>query len=218
MTLNKLLKITGLWLVLAALLAGGLLYPVETEGATPDQRLSFNPILTMAGMLETGALGLPGEQVTWLITVSNPGDFSGNNLVISTVLRPELRLENVIIERGSAAASAQNVTVMIPQIAAGETLQVQLVTIVVQGPTGGILFNEASLSVQGPQGTVTRSAAAQIPVVAGLPATGYPPAEDLPGDGEPSVIVVALVALAVVLVTAAFVWWRGRRWWRSAVA
>jgi hypothetical protein len=48
-------------------------------------------------------------------------------------------------------------------------------------------------------------------VPTGLPATGYPPADDLPGQGEPSVLAVGVAALLAVVAAAGVVWHRGRR-------
>ena len=79
------------------------------------------------------------------------------------------------------------------------------------GPANGVLVNQVIVAGAGPRGSFTQSAVGEVFVPTGLPATGYPPADDLPGQGEPSVLAVGAVALLVVLAAAAFVWYRGHR-------
>lgn len=176
------------------------------------QQPGFDPIANLAGVLPPGTLGLPGEQITWIVSVTNAGTVAGTSLVVTDTLRDELRIEHVRIIQGEAAVSQQTVTYTLPVLNPGQTIQIEILTTVLRSPANGALINQAFLNAQGPDGPVTTGAAAQVFVPTGLPATGYPPVEKLPGDGEPSVLAVGLVAFGVVALTAFFVWLRGRRW------
>jgi uncharacterized repeat protein (TIGR01451 family) len=172
---------------------------------------SFNPAIDLAGVLAPGALGLPGEQVTWVITVNNPGPTAGSNLVITDTLRDELSIERAEADRGDIAISDQTVVFTVPVLDPGESVQMRVLTTIMSSPANGILLNQVLLAASGPGGAVARNATAQLFVPDGLPATGYPPADDLPGQGEPSVLVIGLAGFSMVVLTALFVWYRGRR-------
>jgi uncharacterized repeat protein (TIGR01451 family) len=169
----------------------------------------FDPAITKTVELAPGALGLPGEQVIWTITVTNVGTAPGYDIVITDTIRSELRIDSVEVDRGSFAISEQLIVFTIPVLNPGESATMRITTTVLRGPADGLLTNEALLTGDGPNGTIMRSAKAEISVPTGLPATGYPPEEDLPGEDGPSVWLVGLVAFAVVALTALFVWRRG---------
>ena len=176
-------------------------------------RSTFDPAISLAGALAPGSLGLPGEQITWTISVTNPGPAAGTDLVITDTLRDELRVDRVIADRGQVVVSSQVVVLTIPVLNPGETALMQIQTTVLRGPANGVLVNQVVLAAPGSAGAITRSAAAEVFVPTGLPATGYPPSDDLPGEGEPSAVQVGLIAFGVVALTAVFVWRRGRRRW-----
>ncbi len=205
---SKLLLVWVYLLTILIVIAWPGSHPVEA--AQPAQ---FDPIVSLAGVLAPGALGLPGEQVTWVVTISNAGAAAGTDLVITDVFSDVLRIDRVQTLQGQAAVSEQTVVYSLPVLNPGETAQVSVVTTVLRSPANAVLVNQAVLEASGPQGPVSKNAAAQIFVATGLPATGYPPGEDLPGDGEPSAGVFALVAFSLVGLTALFVWYRGRRQW-----
>ena len=168
---------------------------------------SFDPAIHKIGLLAPGALGLPGEQITWMITVTNAGTAPGTNVVITDVLRDELRIDAVVIGRGVFSTQGQAVIFTIPVLNPAETVEMRITTTVLHGLDSSILINEATLVANGPDGPALQNATAQIALPTTLPATGY--AGDLPGEGEPSVVVVGVVSLAMVLFTTWFVWWRG---------
>jgi len=180
-------------------------------GGEADRLSAFDPALDLAGILAPGALGLPGEQVTWVITVSNPGPVAGSNLVITDTFQDELRIERAEADRGEVAISNQTVVFTVPVLNPGDTVQMRVVTTILRSPASGVLLNQALLAANGPGGAVARNATARLFVPDGLPATGYPPADDLPGQGEPSALTIALAAFGLVALTALFVWYRGRR-------
>jgi hypothetical protein len=67
------------------------------------------------------------------------------------------------------------------------------------------------LTANGPDAEVVRQASGEVFVPTQLPATGYARGEELPGEGEPSALEIGLLMLSIVVVGAAFVWYRGRR-------
>ncbi len=184
---------------------------VEAPDAGITSRVSgFDPSIDLVGWLPPGSLGLPGEPVTWVITVTNASASSGVDVLVTDVLRDELLIDTVVTARGNAAISGQTVMVSIPVIAPGESVEMRINTTVLRGPASGVLVNQALLAATGPGGAIAKSAVAEVFVPTGLPATGYAPI-DLPGEGEPSVAVVGLAAFGTVALTALFVWYRGRR-------
>lgn len=172
----------------------------------------FDPNIALTAQLPSGSLGLPGESITWYITVSNDSRVSGTNVVVSDTLQPELRVDRAHTESGDFAISDQMVVFTIPILEPGQTVQMQIHTTVVRSPANGIVVNQALLAAHSSNGPVTRKTTAEIFLPTTLPATGYPPGgEDLPGDGEPSAFQIGLAAFAVVLGAALVVWYRGRQ-------
>lgn len=131
----------------------------------------FDPGLSKIGLLPAGGIGLPGEQVTWVTTVSNDGGAAGNNIVLVDVLRPELRIDSATTDRGTVNINGQTVTVVIPTLAPGERVEFRIVTTILSSPVSGILENTVSIAGSGV------SASANVPVVrvTSLPATGQTP-------------------------------------------
>ncbi len=171
----------------------------------------FQAELAIAGELAGGALGLPGESITWVITLTNKGISPGTDLLVTNTLRDELRIDDAATDYGAVAVSGQTVIFTVPELQPGQTVAMRVETTLLRGPANGLLVNQVLLAGNGPAGPFTQSASADLFVPTGLPATGYPPADDLPGRGEPSVLAVGVGALLAVMAAAGFVWYRGRR-------
>ncbi len=186
-------------------LAGAPSFVLRVRGA------DFQGTLTVAAELSEGALGLPGEAVTWVITLTNTGASAGTDLLVTNTLRDELRLDSADAEYGEVVISDRAAVFSMPELRPGQTVAMRVHTTVLRGPANGVLVNQVILAGTGPAGPFTQSAVGEVFVPTGLPATGYPPADDLPGQGEPSVLAVGAAALLVVMLAAAFVWYRGRR-------
>jgi uncharacterized repeat protein (TIGR01451 family) len=195
--MQKLLLIGALLMVLM----GG-----SVAHAAPPCRNSFNPTLHVVGVLAPGALGLPGEQITWIVTVTNEGAAPGSDLVVTDTIRSELRLDSAETDHGSFTIEAQRVIFTIPVLNPGESAQMRITTTVLQGPADGPLTNTAQLLAGG--GAISIRAVAELPVPTALPATGYAPIH-LPGENDPSIFEVGLLAFAIVAGTAWLVWRRG---------
>lgn len=182
---------------------------VSRPGVQPVRAGDFRASLTVEGVLAPGALGLPGEQITWIITLANVGTAPGTDIILTDHVHDQLRIDSVEVDRGEFAISEQVVVFNTPSIAPGEQIQMRVNTTVLGTPPGGSLGNRVQLEASGPGGAIEDSALGQVFVPTGLPATGYPLAQTVPGAGGPSVLVVALVGVAAVVVAAGYVWWRG---------
>jgi hypothetical protein len=173
--------------------------------------LSFD--FKVTGDLMPGVLGLPGEPVAWVITLTNIGQVAGQDVVVTGTMHDALQIDSMTTTHGTASVSEHVVVFSIPVLNPGETAKMVIQTTVLRSPPDGRLLNNALLAATGPDGAIAQRVSAEISVPTGLPATGYapPPGEDLPGEGEPSAVVFGLFALGVVGLAAAFVWYRGRR-------
>lgn len=201
------LWIVAIGLLLASVLTGSAAAsPVDHERTTLGA--VFDPALSLVGEFAPGSVGVPGEQVIWTITVVNTGDAVGTDILVTDTLNANLRIDQVTMDLGTSSVNGQTVVFSIPTLNPGETAQMRLTTTVLNGPNDGILVNQVVLTGQGPAGTVTDRAITQVSMPTRLPSTGYPPPEELPGEGEPSVYMVGLAALLSVLVTAYIVWRR----------
>ncbi|NDJ77472.1 MAG: DUF11 domain-containing protein [Chloroflexi bacterium] len=132
-----------------------------------------DPGLSKTGVLGPGQLGLPGEQVTWTITATNPTGATLTNVVITDTFTPALSIDSVTTSAGSATINGQTVTVTIPALGAGQAATIQVVT-TVEG-SGGEFANTATLTADG---GYSRTATATVNTISSLPATGYPPDEE----------------------------------------
>ena len=186
-----------------------MVLPSHADAALPHQN-SFDPAISVVGELAPNAMGLPGEWITWVITVVNSGGAPGRDIVVSDVLRNELRIDSVEANLGAFTISDQSVEFTIAVLNPGEAVEMRINTTVLRGPSDGVLINQVLLSGTGPNGVVTDNAVAEVPVPTTLPATGYPPEQDLPGYGEPSALVVGFVSFAMVVLAALMIWWRGK--------
>jgi uncharacterized repeat protein (TIGR01451 family) len=206
-------QILTLWIVAICLLVvGGSLARSAAASPVDHERVAiqavFDPALSLVGEFAPGSVGVPGEQVVWTITVVNTGDAAGTDILITDTLNANMRIDQVEMDLGTYSANGQTVVFDIPALNPCDTAQMRLTTTVLSGPGDGLLVNQVVLTGQGPGGTVTDRAITQLSMPTRLPSTGYPPPEDLPGEGEPSVFMVGLVALASVLATAYMVWRR----------
>ena len=197
------------FIIYAVLVRPGAVHAQPAELLASDS--AFDPTIALTARLPSGSLGLPGEPITWLITVSNGGAASGTNVVISDTLQPELRVDQAHTQVGEFAISDQMVVFTIPVLEPGQTVQMQINTTVVRSPANGVMVNQAVLAASSLEGPVARKTTAEIFLPTTLPDTGYPPnGGDLPGNGEPSALQIGLAAFAVVMVAALAVWYRGR--------
>ncbi len=137
----------------------------------------FDPALSKVGVLQPGDIGLPGEQITWTITLTNNGTATATDVPVVDTLPDALRVDSATTSKGTVTIVGQTVTFLIDSIAPGETVQMQIVTTVLTSPLDGLFVNEAIIAVPDGAGGTTILARAQATVagVSVLPSTGYPP-------------------------------------------
>ncbi len=137
----------------------------------------FDPALSKIGVLQPGGIGLPGEQITWTLVLTNDGTATATNIPVVDTLPDALRIDSATTSKGTVTISGQTVTFLIDSIAPGETVQMQIVTTVLTSPLDGVFVNEAIIAVpDGAGGTVILDRAqATVSGVSVLPSTGYPP-------------------------------------------
>lgn len=134
------------------------------DGQSPDISI-FDPAISKIGLLLPGDLGLSGERLEWVTTVSNRGNASGYNIVITDILRPELQINSVSVPNGSYVINGQTVTVTYPEIPAGAVYTFSIFTTVLNSNVE--IDNTVCLTGGG----------------ANICATGYP-TSNLPATGE----------------------------------
>lgn len=132
----------------------------------------FDPAISKIGELAPGQLGLIGEQIVWTITVSNPSSVAGTNIVIADHLSSSLTIDAITTTIGTASVNGQTVTISIPVLNAGDSVEIRITTTVISGPNEGIIENTVTLNADG---DILRTATARVNVVIGLPDTGYRP-------------------------------------------
>ncbi len=140
-----------------------------TSGTDAPQIDIFDPAISKIGFLRPGELGVTGETLEWVITVSNTGTVAGNNVVITDTLRPELRVDAVTTTQGTAIISGQTVTVSVGTLAVGEQAQITINTTVLDGIE--IIPNTACVNADN---ATDETCVTALPVSA-LPATGETP-------------------------------------------
>jgi hypothetical protein len=94
----------------------------------------FDPAISKIGFLLPGNLGLQNEQIEWLFTVTNIGNATGFNILVTDVLRPELRIDQLKVDAPLiGTVSGQTITIQIPSLAPGQSVIFSLVTTVISG-------------------------------------------------------------------------------------
>jgi uncharacterized repeat protein (TIGR01451 family) len=156
----------------------------------------FDPALSKVGVLSAGGIGLPGEQITWTLSLTNNGTATAYNVPLSDTIRSEMRVDSADISKGSVAINGQTVSFTIPSIAPGETVTAHIYTTVLSSPLDGLFTNEAILKVGD---TILASAQASVSGVGVLPSTGYPPKEATGPNPWLLASIAAVLALVLTL-------------------
>jgi uncharacterized repeat protein (TIGR01451 family) len=131
-----------------------------------------DPSLSKIGVLQPGGLGVPGEQITWTITLRAPSNTALTNVTVTDTFPPELRVDGVTTTTGTATINGQTVTVTIPYLNAGASVEIRVTTTILSYPDAPYIENTAVATADG---GVNLTATARVPVVQSLPNTGYPP-------------------------------------------
>src|SRR5690554_263036 len=74
--------------------------PLILPDVAPPRNNTFRSSLTIDGLLPPGTLGLPGEQITWIITLRNVGTAPGTDITLTDQVHEQLRIDRVEVSRG----------------------------------------------------------------------------------------------------------------------
>ena len=167
----------------------------EQPGVIPMPDITyFDPAISKVGILQEGGLGLPGEKLTWMVTITNIGTAAGFDVVIVDEIQSELRVDGADIDRGTASVNSQAVTFIIPTLNPGESIQARIYTTILESPLDGMFDNTVVLQNYG------KSASAAVPALTQLPSTGYSPMDEPQHSTNTAMkISVALAALGTVV-------------------
>ncbi|MFN8375378.1 MAG: hypothetical protein U0694_21180 [Anaerolineae bacterium] len=142
--------------------------PTPVAAAATPQIAVFDPAISKLGFLVSGQIGITGEQLEWVITVSNPSAATGNNVVVSDTLNAALRVDHVTTTQGTSSVNGQTVIVNIGSLPPGQTVLISIFTTVLNGSA---VNNTACVTANNLTGS---ECARAIPVTV-LPTTGETP-------------------------------------------
>jgi|GEM_PF-6633689 len=125
----------------------------------------FEPVINMLGFASSTRVG---NEIEWVITFSNTGDSAGQNIVLSNTVGNGLQVESVQFSTGTTSRNGRTVTVSIPSLEAGETIQFSIITSILDDSD---LSNTACVTASNLSG---ERCVRGLPVQA-LPATGELP-------------------------------------------
>jgi uncharacterized repeat protein (TIGR01451 family) len=144
--------------------------PPATDTPNPEPQIGvFDPAISKLGILHPGQVGVTGEQLEWITTVSNVGTVAGNNVVVTDTLVAALQIDSVDAPGATVNISGQTVTVTYATINPGEVFQFSIWTTVLNGAT---VINTAC--VDDPTQPTGQECVTALPVQA-LPSTGEVP-------------------------------------------
>ncbi len=125
----------------------------------------FDPVINMLGFTSSSDVG---DQIEWIVTISNTGDSAGQNIVLSDTVGNGLQVENVQINTGTMSINGRTVTVSIPMLEPDETIQFSIFTTILDDSD---VSNTACVTASNLSG---ENCVRGLPVQA-LPATGETP-------------------------------------------
>lgn len=128
----------------------------------------FDPAISKIGFLLPGQVGVTGEQLEWIVTVSNTGNVVGTNVIVSDTLVDALQIDSVDAPNGNITISGQTVTVIYPTLNIGETVQFSIFTTVLDGVA---VENTACVNAdnQGAEECATGTAVGELPQTGEVP-------------------------------------------------
>jgi uncharacterized repeat protein (TIGR01451 family) len=105
----------------------------EEEVDTQSQLILFDPSVSKIGVLQKGDVGLTGEEIEWIIGISNIGTVPGNNISITDNIDNRLAINRVEAPNAEVVIDGQLVTVTYTTINPGETILFSIFTTTIYG-------------------------------------------------------------------------------------
>jgi uncharacterized repeat protein (TIGR01451 family) len=115
--------------------------PPRTDGGSGSTSVSasstsvFDPAISKLGFLLPGQVGVTGERLEWVVTVSNTSNIVGQNVVITDALDTRLHIDSVNAPGAVVDISGQNVSVTYATLGVGQSVQFSIFTTVLEGAT-----------------------------------------------------------------------------------
>jgi uncharacterized repeat protein (TIGR01451 family) len=136
------------------------------------------------------AFALPGEDVIWTVTISNPNSTALTGVQIEDVIPAELTILSATSSGGITSISGQTVTVSIPVLAPGASVQATIETRIRESIAPPYIIENVAV-IQPPY---TGSSSARVLSAQTLPETGEAPAWRMP-------LLVMVISALLLLVT-----------------
>lgn len=105
---------------------------IAAENVSPAIGI-FDPAISKIGFLVPGQVGVTGEQLEWIVTVTNNGTATGTNIQITDIVDSRLSVNSIDTPVGQAVVAGQTVVVTLPTLAPGQTVQFSIFTTVLRG-------------------------------------------------------------------------------------
>ena len=108
-------------------------------------------------------IAIPGQIITWTITVSNPNENTLNDVVVSDVIMDDLTIVEASSSAGTVVIDGQTVTVTLATLQPGQTVTITIRTRVSDAPSVTVIDNEVG------------TAEVRLTLITVLPNTGETP-------------------------------------------
>jgi uncharacterized repeat protein (TIGR01451 family) len=129
--------------------------------------------ISISGALNGNVAGFVGDQITWVVTVSNFGSTVAQGIVITEELDPQLQVDSIQLVGGTATVNGHQIEVTIPTLNPGQSINITLTTTIMSRALSNVISSTATLQNTGK----SVSASVQVlPPVTVLPSTGESPA------------------------------------------
>jgi len=180
------------------------------ESGGEPQLLVVDPAISKRG---SPLAAQPGEQVTFTIDVTNTGDQTATDVVVSDNVDPLFNIQSTSVTQGSTSVNGQQVTANIGTLNPGQTETITIVTTASNAAQPGALCNTASVSGNNLNSATSNQVCITISGESGLPGT-------LPSTGGEPVtfasqlarfIKIPLALLALLFVGYVGLWMASRR-------
>lgn len=93
----------------------------------------FDPAISKIGFLVPGQVGVTGELLEWVVTVTNPSNVTGVNIVITDDIDPRLQIDSVDAPNATVTINGQTVTVTYASLSPNQTVSFSIFTTVLDG-------------------------------------------------------------------------------------